>query len=229
MGATDPASRSTTTCVIGTSKRSRARADDVALEPVRAAFGVRRDDDLVRTEGAQRVLDRLERVAVADLAPAVDAVTLGAAPGSRRAGAARPRAPRPRPTPSAAPVSSAQGRRRAPGRSPPRALLRRIAELRPPTVSFATTRIRCSSSAPTSPDVRRGGSSERDRIHNHTAVALRATNTTSPSHVDRRRHDDQREVRHRQQEEAVCLGSLRNGFRHRASVLSPVSDVAAAS
>ena len=43
------------------------------LEPVRAALGVRRDDDLVSAEGAERVLDRLQRVGVADLAPRVDA------------------------------------------------------------------------------------------------------------------------------------------------------------
>ena len=52
------------------------RPDDVALEPVRAPFRVRRDDDLVRAEGAQRVLDRLKRVAVADFAVGLDAVTL---------------------------------------------------------------------------------------------------------------------------------------------------------
>jgi len=34
-------------------------ADDVALEPVRAALRMRRDDDLVGAERAQRVLDRL--------------------------------------------------------------------------------------------------------------------------------------------------------------------------
>src|SRR5439155_1774306 len=41
-------------------------------EPVRAAFGMRRDDDLVGSEGAERVLDRLQRVAVADLAAGFD-------------------------------------------------------------------------------------------------------------------------------------------------------------
>ena len=51
------ASRSTTTCVIGTAKRARAPLDDAPLEPVRAALGMRRDHDLVRAEGAQRVLD----------------------------------------------------------------------------------------------------------------------------------------------------------------------------
>ena len=52
------------------------RPDDVAFEPVRAPFRMRRDDDLVRTEGAQRILHRLERVAVADLALGLDAITL---------------------------------------------------------------------------------------------------------------------------------------------------------
>ena len=47
------ASRSTTTCVIGTAKRSRAARDDAALEPVRAALGMRRDDDLVGAEHAR--------------------------------------------------------------------------------------------------------------------------------------------------------------------------------
>ena len=36
-------------------------ADDAALQPARAALGVRRDDDLVRAERAERVLDRLQR------------------------------------------------------------------------------------------------------------------------------------------------------------------------
>ena len=44
------------------------------LEPVRAAFRVGRDDDLVGPEGADRVLDRLQRVGVADLAARLDAV-----------------------------------------------------------------------------------------------------------------------------------------------------------
>src|SRR5262245_59512735 len=45
--------------------------DDAALEPVRAAIGVRRDDDLVRAEGSKGVLDRLQRLAVADLTAGV--------------------------------------------------------------------------------------------------------------------------------------------------------------
>ena len=47
-------------------------ADHAALEPVRPALGMRRDDDLVRAERPQRVLDRLERLAVPDLAARVD-------------------------------------------------------------------------------------------------------------------------------------------------------------
>ena len=51
-----------------------ARAlDDAALEPVGAALRMRRDDDLVGAEGAQRVFDRLQRVAVADFAASFDA------------------------------------------------------------------------------------------------------------------------------------------------------------
>src|SRR6185437_17038246 len=42
--------------------------DDAALEPVRAALRMRGDDDLVRPERPERVLDRLQRIAVADLA-----------------------------------------------------------------------------------------------------------------------------------------------------------------
>ena len=48
------------------------RLDDVLLQPVRTAFGVGRDDDLVRAEQAERVLHRLQRLRVADLAPRVD-------------------------------------------------------------------------------------------------------------------------------------------------------------
>src|SRR6185437_8342239 len=48
--------------------------DDAPLEPVRAAGRVRRDDQLVGLEGADRVLDRLQRVAVADLPLGVEAV-----------------------------------------------------------------------------------------------------------------------------------------------------------
>src|SRR3972149_8125684 len=43
--------------------------DDPALEPVRTTLRVRRDDDLVRAERAQRILDRLQRGGVAGLAP----------------------------------------------------------------------------------------------------------------------------------------------------------------
>ena len=45
--------------------------DDTALQPVRLAFWMGRDHELVGGERAERVLDRLERVAVADLAVAV--------------------------------------------------------------------------------------------------------------------------------------------------------------
>src|SRR6266849_5420279 len=46
---------------------------DPSLEPVRAALGMRGDDDLVRAEGAERILDRLQRVSVPDLSPCLDA------------------------------------------------------------------------------------------------------------------------------------------------------------
>jgi len=45
---------------------------DALLQPVRAALGVCRDDDLVGAEGAERVVDRLHRVGVPDLAARVD-------------------------------------------------------------------------------------------------------------------------------------------------------------
>src|SRR5947207_11824116 len=54
-------------------REALARAcDDAPLEPVRAAFRMRRDDHLVGAEGPERVLDRLQRIAVADLAARVD-------------------------------------------------------------------------------------------------------------------------------------------------------------
>src|SRR3954453_24136143 len=59
--------------------RDRARealagaADDAPFEPVRPAFGMRRDDDLVGAESPERVLDRLQRLPVADLTTRLDA------------------------------------------------------------------------------------------------------------------------------------------------------------
>ena len=50
------------------------RADDIALEPVRAALRMGGDHDLVGAESAQRVLDRLERIAVPNRAFRLDAV-----------------------------------------------------------------------------------------------------------------------------------------------------------
>ena len=46
------------------------------LEPVRPARRVRGDDDQVGPEGAEPVLDRLDRVGVTDLAPGPDAKLL---------------------------------------------------------------------------------------------------------------------------------------------------------
>ena len=89
-------------CRTGGSKRTRARADEVAREPVRALLGVGRDDDLVGGEDGERVRDRLERVAVADLAAGADAHGAAAGPATR-AGAARRRGARRRcPTSSGA-------------------------------------------------------------------------------------------------------------------------------
>ena len=45
---------------------------DATLEPVRAALGMRGDDDLVGAERAERVLDRLERIGVPDLPARLD-------------------------------------------------------------------------------------------------------------------------------------------------------------
>src|SRR5436309_8032557 len=47
-------------------------ADNALFQPVRPAFGMSRDDDLVGAEGPERVLDRLQRLAVADLAAGLD-------------------------------------------------------------------------------------------------------------------------------------------------------------
>src|SRR5512132_2775876 len=48
-------------------------ADDALFQPVRPPFGVGRADDLVGAESAEGVLDRLQRLAVADLAVGLDA------------------------------------------------------------------------------------------------------------------------------------------------------------
>ena len=116
--------------------------DEVVPEPVRARAGVRGDDDLVGGEEAEGVRDRLERVAVADLAAGVDA--RGPQPVQRPGkallrGAARAVAVR-RPL--------GRGRvenRRDDGTSPPTFRARkRIASCStvPIRVSFAITRIR---------------------------------------------------------------------------------------
>src|SRR5688572_6419853 len=47
--------------------------DDAALEPVGAALGMGRDDDLVGAEGAERVLHRLQRLRIAHLAAGLEA------------------------------------------------------------------------------------------------------------------------------------------------------------
>src|SRR5438105_11051258 len=47
--------------------------DNAALEPVRTSFGMCGDDDLVGPESPQRILHRLKRLSVADLAARVDA------------------------------------------------------------------------------------------------------------------------------------------------------------
>src|SRR5919204_3594076 len=54
---------------------------DAALEPVRAPFRMRGQDDLVGAEGAEGVLDRLEGIAVADLAARGDPGLLEPAKG----------------------------------------------------------------------------------------------------------------------------------------------------
>ena len=109
-------SRSTTMCRTGGSKRTRARRDEVVREPVRAGLGVRRDDDLVGREDGERVRDRLERVAVADLAAGVDA--RGPEPVQRHGrGAARRRGAHRRcPASNGAGACRARARRRGPRR-----------------------------------------------------------------------------------------------------------------
>ena len=77
--------------------------DDALLEPVRAPRRVGRDDDLVRGKRAERVFERLERVAVPDLAARGDAGIAQAGKGlveallGGRPGTVLVRGPRPEP------------------------------------------------------------------------------------------------------------------------------------
>ncbi len=81
--------------------------DDVPLEPVRAALRVGRDDELVGREGAERVLDRLQRIAVADLAARVESRRPASPRARPRAARPRQRGRRPRRRPSASAACSA--------------------------------------------------------------------------------------------------------------------------
>ena len=127
---------------------ARAR-DDASLQPVRAALGMRRDHDLVGAEGAERVLHRLQRVTVADLAARLHAVAL-------ELGQA---AVEPLAAPAPAPESSSEARWRSGVFSAGLTTSTRVLPCEasclicsssgsPPTVSFATTRIRRSPSGP---------------------------------------------------------------------------------
>jgi len=59
--------------------------DDAPLEPVRTRLGVRRNDDLVGREDAERVLDRENRIRISE-----DALGVEAAAPKRRKAAAQP-------------------------------------------------------------------------------------------------------------------------------------------
>ena len=116
--------------------------DEVAREPVRALLGVRGDDDLVGREGPQRVLDGLQRIAVADVAVGDD---------PRGAQATQRRLEPPFAAARAASLSDIQCRSRefsagatTSTRPPTLRARKRIASCRtvPSTVSLAMTRIR---------------------------------------------------------------------------------------
>ena len=77
--------RSTTTCVIGTAKRSRACSTTPRSSQCERPSGCVEMIDLVGPERPQRVLDRLQRIGVADLARAPRCPPRAASPGSRRA------------------------------------------------------------------------------------------------------------------------------------------------
>ncbi len=81
------------------------RADDVSLEPVRAALRMGGDHDLVGAEGAERVLDRLERITVPNRAFRLNAVQPELREACIEPLSGPQREHRPRPTPSAVPVS----------------------------------------------------------------------------------------------------------------------------
>ena len=93
--------------------RSRVAVDDAALEPVRAALGMRRDRRARRGRSAERVLDRLQRVAVADLAARLDAGRAHRRERVLEPLLRRRRARRPRRRPSAGAACSAPARRRS--------------------------------------------------------------------------------------------------------------------
>ena len=98
------ASRSTTTCLIGTSKRARAPLTTPRSSQFERPSGCVEMTISSGAERAHRVVHRLQRVAVADLATRVDAGATPAVPACARGAAAPPRARclRPRPTSGAA-------------------------------------------------------------------------------------------------------------------------------
>ena len=180
---------------------------------------MRRDDDLVRAERAQRVLDRLQRVGVADLAACVDA---------------RPRASRAR---LASSRSCAAGARVVLVRGP--VLERRVERRRddehlladalgalvdqrraaccPPTVSFAITRIRRSSSraAPRGAVWHRAlRLAARRRATRRRRRRQRRRTPRAPSHllISARDHDQRRSTRSSASRKRYASASLRNGF-----------------
>src|SRR5581483_6712944 len=146
--------------------------DDAALEPVRPPRRVRREHDLVRPERAQRILDRLDRVAVAHLAGRVEAGR------SHRDEARRAPDAQVRSGEFSAGLTTNTTVLRAPERS-----RSSVSNSAPPTVSFATTRMRCSFGG-LGAGAWRGRSSPRPRSNTQpTAAAVRTANTPTPTHL----------------------------------------------
>ena len=116
--------------------------DDVPLEPVRPAGRMRRDDDLVRAERAQLVLDRLQRIRSRRPRRARSTPTVASAPSeaSRRSRAASQRA-----VDVGRPVAERRAQRRRDdehlGVVAARPVANLVEQRAPAQVSFATTRM----------------------------------------------------------------------------------------
>ena len=179
--------------------------DDAALEPVRPPGGMGRDDDLVRGEGAERVLDRLERIAVADLALGASGPTarIASSDASRRSAAAA-RAPSSSETQCLSFVFSAGTTTSTSVFCPRACCLSSVSSSGPATVSFATTSSRFSPGGRGGATCFTGSSSApRDISHQATIAPRREQEDDQPEPlVDHVRDRDQPEVADRQQQKA---------------------------